>query len=124
MPRRQIENTIPVLPVRDLGSSITLLRGADGITVLATSRERLNLEEEWLFPLVGLAVPPGEQWTQADAGVIRPIADAMLLFSQAAQRVQPAFDPELDERAIAHICRLVDGACHWGSNWPPDGCAT
>ena len=33
-----------------------LLRGAPAITLLTTSRERLNLQEEWLFPLEGLAL--------------------------------------------------------------------
>ena len=33
-----------------------LLSGAPAITVLTTSRERLNLQEEWLFPLAGLAL--------------------------------------------------------------------
>jgi predicted ATPase len=55
----------------------TLLRGADGITVLATSRERLNLQEEWLFPLAGLDVPSEEQWSRADEGVRPPAGCAI-----------------------------------------------
>lgn len=41
-----------------------LLSRAPALTVLATSRERLNFQEEWLFPLAGLALtlpPPSPQ---------------------------------------------------------------
>ena len=83
----------------------TLLSGAAGITVLATSRERLNLQEEWLFPLEGLALP-----TTEGEEVAKPeMTEAVQLFTQVAQRVLPAFDPQSDWRAIAQICRLVEG---------------
>ena len=83
----------------------TLLRGAAGITALVTSRERLNLQEEWLFPLAGLALPQAElQETTQSA-----ITEAVQLFVQVAQRVQPTFDPQHSLHSIAHICRLVEG---------------
>ncbi|RIK36559.1 MAG: hypothetical protein DCC55_26945 [Chloroflexi bacterium] len=82
-----------------------LVSGAAGITVLATSRERLNLQEEWLFPLAGLALPA----TEAEETAPSANTEAVQLFIQVAQRVQPAFDPQADWRAIARSCQLVEG---------------
>ena len=37
-----------------------MLQSAPGIKLLVTSRERLNLREEWLEPLEGMELPPGD----------------------------------------------------------------
>lgn len=60
---------------------------------LITSRERLNLVEEWLLAVRGFA--------QADPGVA--------LFAQTARRVQPEFSLAGQEMAVAQICQLVGG---------------
>jgi predicted ATPase len=67
-----------------------LLAAAPGIKLLVTSRERLNLAEEWLF-----AVPA--------------LDEAADLFTQSARRVKADFDAGAEETAVAHICRLVGG---------------
>lgn len=68
------------------------LAAAPGIKLLVTTRERLNLAEEWLYPVTTF----GE-------------AAAITLFAQAAQRVRPGFDRSREGAAVAEICRLVGG---------------
>jgi len=78
-----------------------LLRAAPGLQVLVSSRERLNLQGEWVHDVHGLAyacqgLPEGG-----------PECSAMQLFAQVARRVRPDFSS--DRNAIEQICRLVDG---------------
>ncbi|WP_420629149.1 AfsR/SARP family transcriptional regulator [Candidatus Leptofilum sp.] len=75
-----------------------LLREAPQIKLLITSRERLNLQEEWVFPLSGLSV-------LAEDG-----AEAVALFKQRAQQSLASFDPsEAELKEIERICQLVEG---------------
>lgn len=74
-----------------------LLRHAPRLKILATSRQRLALLEEWLLPVGGLSSQAG--WDD----------DAGQLFVRSAQRVQPAFLAQGQEEQIAAICRLVEG---------------
>lgn len=85
-----------------------LLAHAPQVTILVTTREALNLPEEWLNPIGGMAV--GDPDAVGTDAAQPASADAIMFFSQCAQRVQPAFDlpPALD--AVQRICRLVDGA--------------
>lgn len=39
---------------------MAVLQGAPGVKLLVTSRERLDLRDEWLLPLGGLALPPDD----------------------------------------------------------------
>ena len=77
-----------------------LLAAAPGVRALVTSRERLGLPGELLFPLHGMDAAGG-----GGGG-----GDAVALFLEGARRVQPGFAPGADELAtIARICRLVEG---------------
>ena len=87
-----------------------LISHAPRIKVLVTSRERLNLQEEWLFPLQGMRVPD----------------EAVLLFEQHARQVQPDFDLVAERAWVIRICQLVDGlplgielAAAWTRLMPP-----
>lgn len=82
-----------------------ILEAAPEVKILVTSRERLNLAEEWLFQVKGLPVPEVSQAAEAVAG-----SSAVQLFRQNASRVQSGFAPGSAEMAeIGRICRLVDG---------------
>ncbi len=90
----------------------TLLVAAPKLTLLVTSREALNLQEEWFHPLGGMGLPPGGR----RASALRPtptaadsIADAVQLFAVHARRARPDFDLATEHVAVAQICRLVDG---------------
>ncbi len=85
------------------GTVSELLAAAPGLKVLVTSRERLNLPEEWTLAVQGMPYPQDEQAPLEAYGAVR-------LFLQAARQTQVGFEPgEADQRAIARICRLVDG---------------
>lgn len=81
-----------------------LLRYASQLKILVTSRERLNLPEEWLFPLQGMCVP-------AAGDDISDLAayDALQLFAQRAGQVQPRFNLPAEQARVIRICQLVDG---------------
>jgi serine/threonine protein kinase/predicted ATPase/DNA-binding SARP family transcriptional activator len=96
-------------PLVGEGSLVTdILQTAPKVCILATSRERLNVEGEYLIPVAGMDVPPareagmeGGQW--ADCSAVR-------LFLHSAQRVRPDF--ALTGDALMHvvrICRLAEG---------------
>ena len=67
-----------------------LLAAAPKLKLLVTSRERLNLAEEWLFP-------------------VPELDEAVALFAQTAVRVRPDFAAGMEETAVSHICQLVGG---------------
>jgi hypothetical protein len=83
---------------------LEILQCAPGIKLLVTSREALNLQEEWVFELGGLEFPEMEQTEKLDDYA------AVSLFIQRARRLSPDFTfSEADLVGIAHICRLVEG---------------
>jgi predicted ATPase/DNA-binding CsgD family transcriptional regulator len=84
-----------------------LLAAAPGLTLLVTSRERLNLLGERVFALPGLPFPAG---VDAAAPEALPSYPAVQLFMQAAEAAAPGIEFDADEfAAVAEICRLVDG---------------
>ena len=83
---------------------IEILQRTPGVKLLVTSREALNLQEEWLFEVQGLAFPETVQTEGFDE------FDAVTLFVQRARHSFPRFAlNEADRAGIAHICRLVEG---------------
>jgi len=81
-----------------------ILQTAPEVQILATSRERLQLHEEQVYPLAGLAFP---SWERPD-----DTADytAARLFLASARRVQPGFELAGDDLThLARICRLLEG---------------
>ncbi len=81
-----------------------ILRTAQGVTVLATSRERLNLHSETIFKVGGMTMPDPE----SAQGSLE--YDAISLFVQSARKVSPGFDPSPAEfEQIANICQTVHG---------------
>jgi predicted ATPase/DNA-binding CsgD family transcriptional regulator len=85
------------------GVLTTLLAAAPQVKVLATSRETLNLHEEWVHHLEGLPYPPADDVESLEA------YPAVELFVTAARRTSSAFDYEQERLAVARICRYVAG---------------
>jgi predicted ATPase/DNA-binding SARP family transcriptional activator len=86
-----------------------ILSGAPKVRIFATSRERLHLQEEWLYETHELPYPDD---AIADAASVNELLDygAVQLFLQGARRVQPGFTlSEANRAAIVHICQLVEG---------------
>ena len=80
-----------------------LLANAPRLTLLITSRERLNLKEEWLLPVTGLPYPAHS----VDKDLNRYAA--VSLFVETARRTKPSFVLDGNEGAVAEICRAVEG---------------
>jgi predicted ATPase/DNA-binding CsgD family transcriptional regulator len=91
------------------------LLAAPGLTILATSRERLHLSAEAVYPLAGMAHDALD-------------SDALILFEQAAARARPAVPLTDAERCIAaEICAELGGmplgivlAASWAETLPID----
>ena len=97
------------------GATLTteLLAACLEIKFLVTSRERLNVTEEWLAPLEGLAYPLESEGASNAASAHDTVVDydAVRLFLQRAERAHPGFSPsENDLAAIVAICQLVAGS--------------
>ena len=81
-----------------------LLQHCPNLKLLVTSRERLNLEEEYAFQVNGLVFPKDAPLEEA----VR--FDAANLFVQRAKRARPTFQLDEDELdAVLRICELVEG---------------
>jgi predicted ATPase/DNA-binding NarL/FixJ family response regulator len=79
-----------------------LLAEAPGLRLLVTSREALNLREEWRYPLAGLAVPTEEV---ADPEQF----EAVRLFVERAQQVRRDFSLEAEREEVVRLCRITQG---------------
>jgi predicted ATPase len=94
-------------PGEDAATSIAELTAAcPHLTLLVTSRERLNVEEERVFPITGLPYPERGPVRLDEA---RSFA-AVELFVRRAKRGRADFD--LHDANVAHVlrlCRLVEG---------------
>ena len=74
------------------------------IKILATSRERLNLQGEWTYELHGLSTPP-----QEFSGGLEDYS-AVALFVQSAVRAKADFEiTRTEQPAVIKICQLLDG---------------
>ncbi|WP_420640747.1 ATP-binding protein [Candidatus Leptofilum sp.] len=88
------------------GFVAALLAKVPFITILVTTRERLNLQEEWVYPVDGMRYPDNDD--------VKKLAElegysAIQLFGQSAQRVQPDFSLRDEQACVLKICRLVEG---------------
>jgi predicted ATPase/DNA-binding CsgD family transcriptional regulator len=81
-----------------------ILGVAPQVSILATSRERLNLREEWVFEVAGLDYPAADSLTELES------YSAIQLFVTQARRIQADFKlTPAQIPAVNRICRLVGG---------------
>lgn len=74
------------------------------LKLLVTSRERLNLQSEWLFELGGLSYPA------VDAAEPLVSFEAYQLFTNGVRRLMPTFQmSERDLDTVAELCRRLEG---------------
>lgn len=84
-----------------------ILTAAPHLKLLVTSRERLNLQAEWVLPIEGLPYP--DEPDNAPSADLPGYA-SIRLFVNRAQRVTANFAPADDDyRQIARICQLNRG---------------
>jgi predicted ATPase len=84
-----------------------LLRAAEGLRVLATSRESLHIAAEAVLAVVPLPVPdPGQELTAAQLGQFAAVA----LFAERAGQAVAGFSVTgANQAAVAGICRRLEG---------------
>jgi predicted ATPase/class 3 adenylate cyclase/DNA-binding CsgD family transcriptional regulator len=100
-----IDNFEHVLEVAPLMGEI--LAAAPQVTILATSREQLNVYGEQEYPVHPLEVPE-VKGRETEEQILS--YDAVELFVQRARAAQPGFNPEEEQlAAIARICVRLDG---------------
>ena len=90
----------------------TILEQAPAVIIVTTSRERLNLQAEWLFDVDGLAYPAEEQHRPVAQDNLTELLDysAIELFVQRARQVRPALPLTASTlTTIARICQHVAG---------------
>ncbi len=97
-----LDNFEHLLESADIVSDI--LAHAPGVTILTTSRERLNLLEECAMEIQGLTFPASEM----EIEIVH--YSAIQLFLQNARRVNVGFAlTDAQKPAIIQICRMVGG---------------
>ena len=91
--------------IADLGER--LLRGAPGVSIVATSREALNAEGEWAYRLGALGTPPESAMLTASQALSFP---AVELFVHRAMSLVDGFElSDVDAPVLAELCRRLDG---------------
>jgi len=91
---------------RAIGLLVDLLNGTQAVKLLVTSRERLNLREEWLLDVQGLRFPDDER-SEIDSP---ETYSAVQLFVQSASRLRTTFNlTRANAPHVVRICRLVEG---------------
>lgn len=111
------EHLLPIVPWLE-----SLLRQAPRLTILTTSRERLGLYSEHVYPLQPMHYPHAATGPETAVQY-----DAVKLFAAAARRVLPDFAlTAANSTAVVNICRLVSGmplalelAAGWADTLPP-----
>jgi predicted ATPase len=91
-----------------------LLSQTPRLKILATSRQRLNLQEEWILSLSGMRVPKQAETSTSEVSLSETSEalatyDALQLFWQHARRAQPNLDLSAAWKWAVRICQLVDG---------------
>ena len=93
-----------------------LLGSCPGLKVLVTSRERLKLGSESVFPLSGLLASSTEEEAQESDG------DSVRLFVQRAKSADLGFRLTPENRAdVLRVCASWWGGLHSLSSWPRAG---
>jgi predicted ATPase len=91
----------------------SLLKRCTKLKLLVTSRERLQLTEEQVFPLGGLSLsqkfspPQNSSPSQNSSEALNQ--DAVKLFVHRAKRAWPEFEPEKYTPQLVNICERLEG---------------
>jgi predicted ATPase/predicted negative regulator of RcsB-dependent stress response len=80
-----------------------ILAVAPGVKLLVTSRQLLNLHEEWRYPLAGLPYPAPNEPT------VNLVYPAIELFRQRAMQIEPDFSLAEQSSAVIALCRRLEG---------------
>ncbi len=85
----------------------SIFAGAQGIHILATSREALRAEGEYVYPLAGLPLPPLE--ASSTAAAISQFAAVQLFLERVESSRGPFTLTDSEAPIVAAICHRLDG---------------
>ena len=94
-----------------------VIERAPHVELLTTSRERLNVQSEWVLDVDGLGR------TGTGTGTRRQRGSAPVRRSRASGRRRASRSTTSERPHVERICRLVTG-CRSASSSPPPGCPT
>lgn len=100
-----LDNYEHLLP--DTNFVTRLLAWAPDLTLLVTSRKRLNLREEWLQDVLGLSYPT--EFTQPVIAKSLLAFDAVRLLQACALRLRPDFSIVDEAEHVVRLCQMVEG---------------
>ena len=81
-----------------------IVRTSKDIHLMVTSRERLNIRDEWIYPMGGLQYPKNGNGSRPET------YSGLTLFAERARQVDPTFTLSNENvKPITQICRMVDG---------------
>ena len=109
-----LDNYEQLLDADGLYLLVSILEAAPSVKLLVTSREALNLKEEWRYPITGLSMSSAENYDDLEG------YDAIQLFITCARRVYPPFDLADESDCVVRICNLVAGmplAIEMAASW-------
>jgi predicted ATPase len=86
-----------------------ILTTAPAVKIMVTSREALNLQGEWLFPVNGLPFPPSDATENRETTATLEDYSAVQLFEQCARRACPGFSLAAEREDVVRICQMVEG---------------
>jgi predicted ATPase/DNA-binding SARP family transcriptional activator/pimeloyl-ACP methyl ester carboxylesterase len=94
-----------------VGLLADILLAAPQVKIVATSRERLNLQGEWIYEVPGMTFPRADDLPQDNRNLMLETYSAVRLFVQRARQTVASFTPKpADITAIVQICQLVEGS--------------
>ena len=90
-----------------------LLAAAPDTKLLITSREAINIQEEWFHTVSGMAFPESVAGDLSPDDLLNDHTwlnyDAVQFFTQCALRAQPGFSPLAEAPHVMRICRMAEG---------------
>ncbi len=106
-----MDNFEHLIAPESLDLMLAILQTAPGVQLLVTSRSRLNVPGEQLYPVAGMRTPEvAEALHWADGADEAQAFSAVQLFLERARRVRPGFELSRSNLAqVVEICRLVQG---------------
>ncbi|HSL45709.1 MAG TPA: BTAD domain-containing putative transcriptional regulator [Anaerolineales bacterium] len=88
---------------------VEILQTAPQLKLIVTSRERLRLQEEWVFDVQGMPFPQESLVPESVAQTLEHYP-SIQLFLQRAQKAKSDFALTAEDwNAVVRICQLVDG---------------
>ncbi|NJC97687.1 MAG: hypothetical protein FIB03_15355 [Anaerolineae bacterium] len=106
-----LDNLEHLLDAASISLLTDLINHAPNLKLLTTSRERVNIQGEHLFPGEGLETPGNESpLSNSEADPEQIAFSALQLFEQSARRVQSSFKITQDNLlTVSQICRHLQG---------------